>query len=125
MKTYVGTTFYFERGAWTFDYMHVLFNNLVTHLKWSNYEIGINAYELTMAKYHTWVLQYTVKLCLHAIKNKDDMVQMYMEEQEAVSGNKYTVEKAYSEIGKFGDASNDMSKYIWSFLKSYGIEHLP
>ena len=79
MKTYVGTTFYFERGAWTFDYMHVLFNNLVTQPEWTNYEIGINAYERTMAQYHTWVLQYTVKLCLVAIKEKNAMVKMYMD----------------------------------------------
>lgn len=29
MKTYVSTTFHYERGAWTFEYMHDLFKGMV------------------------------------------------------------------------------------------------
>ena len=103
MKDYVSTTFYFERGAWTYEFLHSLMHHLVTQKDWTNYEIGTTAYELTLAKHHTWFLQQGVKICLLAIKDKDEMIKMYMKEQEGIrnNGKPYTVRQTMSDIKEF------------------------
>jgi len=87
MNKYVSTTFYFERGAWMFDFMGALFKGLVEHRDWSNYSVGVKAYSDTLATNHNWLLQNTVKFILLAIADRDGFEKMYMKEQAGVRNN--------------------------------------
>lgn len=127
METYISTTFHFERGAWTFEYMHDMFKLMVEHRKMSNYDVGVKAYSDTMAKYHNWILRNTVKFILLGITDRDAYEKAYMKEQAAVRNNglPYTLQQMYSDLKEFYLHGDQISKYIWSFLNSHGIEHLP
>jgi len=80
MNKYVSTSFYFERGAWMFDFMACMFKLLVEERDWSNYSIGVKAYSDTLAANHNWILRNTVKFILLAITNRDTFEKTYMKE---------------------------------------------
>ena len=87
MKTYISTTFHFERGAWTFEYMHDMFKQMVDHRKMTVYDVGVKAYSDTMAKYHNWILRNTVKFILYGVNDRDTFEKAYMKEQAAIREN--------------------------------------
>ena len=80
MKTYISTTFHFERGAWTFEHMHHMFKLMVENRKMSSYDAGTSAYNASMAKYHSWILRNTVRIISLGINSRDSLEKNYMQE---------------------------------------------
>ncbi len=75
MQKYQSTGWVIIRGAWFFDYITALFNNIVTHKDWKLSQCGQEAYVEKLERHHPWFLRNAAKMAFGVCGSRDALIK--------------------------------------------------
>ena len=75
MQKYQSTAWVIIRGAWFFDYITALFNNIVTHKDWKLSQCGQEAYVEKLERHHPWFLRNAAKMAFGVCGSRDALIK--------------------------------------------------
>lgn len=124
LKNYVSTGWMILRGGgWLFEYVYTMFSMIGNQANTDMVKTIVQAYEVSLMKYHPWIVARAAKLGMYTVSSKPVFIQTLIDTQNQV-GNNYTEAKFYSDFAVCAALLKQTSDHLWKFLRENQIDDI-